>query len=135
MKLSNFFLFLVLSLSIFASSCSSDPCAKNKEGFVKNYTAFFEHIKANHKTMQASDWEKQDLKIRHLIKECIPKYKTELGIAEHKDFWIGSIRYFNARYGLLELGLRIAKGGEILDDVMAGIKEIGLTDWKSIVSF
>lgn len=84
--------------------------------------------------MQTSDWEKQDLKMRHFIKECVPKYKTELGVTEHKDFWIGTIRYFNARYGLLELGLRIAKGGEMFDDLTKAIKELSL-DWKSLISF
>jgi hypothetical protein len=134
MKLPKIFFFLLLSLAIFTSSCSSDPCGKNKDAFVKNYTAFFDYVKTNHKTMQTSDWEKQDLKMRHFIKECVPKYKTELGITEHKDFWIGTIRYFNARYGLLELGLRIAKGGEMFDDLTNAIKELSL-DWKSLISF
>lgn len=124
----------LLSLSILLSSCSSNPCGSNKDAFVKNYTAFFEKIKANHKTMKDSDWEKEDLKIRQMIKECVPKYKAELGVTEQKDFWIGTIRYFNARYGLLEFGLKIAKGGELIDDMVANIKELGL-DWKSLVSF
>lgn len=124
----------LFSLSILLSSCSSNPCGSNKDGFIKNYTSFFEKIKANHKTMTAADWEKEDLKIRQMIKECVPKHKAELGITEQKDFWIGTIRYFNARYGLLELGLKVAKGGELIDEIVANMKDLGL-DWKSIISF
>lgn len=127
-------MFALLSLSIFVSSCSSNPCGSSKDSFVKSYTAFFEKIKANHKTMQPADWEKQDLKMRQMIKECVPKYKAELGLTEQKDFWIGTIRYFNARYGLIDFGLKIAKGGELIDDLMANVKELGL-DWKNLVSF
>ncbi len=129
------FLSLLLLFCVLAfASCSSDPCGSSKDAFVKNYTAFYEKIKTNHKTMQAADWEKEDLVMRKMIKECSPKYKADLSLGEQKDFWIGAIRYYNARYGVVELGLQMMKGGEMIDDVVKAIKEFGL-DWKSLVSF
>ncbi|MCP4439805.1 MAG: hypothetical protein GY810_12750 [Aureispira sp.] len=111
-------LLLISLLSFYA--CSS-PCGSNKDQFMENFNAFMEDMKAQELEKGSSKWQSYDNKLRTFIKECYPTHKAKLSLSQQKDFWIGTVGYFYARYGVGMLS-RLGNMGDDLDELWTEVK-------------
>lgn len=91
-------LFLLLCLFLGASACQS-PC-RNAEQLLRSSQELLQEVKTAKLSYDDPNWEDYDRRLRQLVRECYPEWKTELGLLDKKDFWIIVVRYYYQRYGL-----------------------------------
>lgn len=90
------FLFFLVSTAVLGCQLV-DPCM-NKDSFLESFEAFIEKVKAL-EDVEDMDWANKDAKFEKYIKECYDRHKTDLSLAEKKDFWIKSMAYYHKKYG------------------------------------
>jgi polyhydroxyalkanoate synthesis regulator phasin len=69
-------------------------------------------------------WEKYDETFEHYVEECYEKFEEDLTEKEKKRFWIGSLKYYAARYGDGLLRELEKDDGEYAEKVKQNLEEI-----------
>lgn len=129
---------LLMAIALTFAACSS-PCGSNKDEFMQNFEAFIEDIKTEKLDKNSTAWQTRDNKLRTFIKECYPTYKIKLSLSQQKDFWVGTVGYFYARYGvglLTRLGDMGGDLGDLWTETKSNLVElnIGVKDALKTVS-
>ena len=96
MKRTMFYLFVFSLLA--TTSCDIGTCGLNKDGFIKNSTAFFQEIKDKERSELDKDWSSYDSKLESFVVECYDRYEDELNTEEKAEFWGGVVTYYLKRY-------------------------------------
>ena len=91
-----FYLFVFSLLA--TTSCDIGTCGFNKDGFIKNSTAFFQEIKDIERSELDKDWSSYDSKLESFVVECYDRYEDELNTEEKAEFWGGIVTYYLKRY-------------------------------------
>lgn len=122
----------ITTLIGFLSSCGPvDPCGTDAKDFVKKNTTFFENVKKESYAFTEDNWKEKDKQLQQAIKDCLPKYKSDLSINEYRVFWTDVVGYYSNRYGVAKMALEMAKDGDIMKELRQNIKELDI-DWKAI---
>jgi len=121
MRLSLFFCFCALVLTMSLSSCGS-VCGNDKKAFLDNYSAFVEEIstKSNKGEIAETDWEGYDKTFDQFTNKCYEKYVEELTASEKLNFAATTGAYLYSKHGaalLLKLGNQTEAVRKVLAEV------------------
>lgn len=103
------FLFMskILTIVLLSYACSClffiscrKSCGQDKDEFIASYQKFIAEVKDNKKKRTDKDWSRLDNKFRIYLKECQPRFASQLTNAEAYRFWQQAMGYMYARYGL-----------------------------------